>query len=438
MGISAVPRYADVLAFSACSNVTLSGFTAGHTIEPGSCAGGVIEFRDCDNMQVDNCGLYGCGILGVYAEYSKNIYVTNSDIYECSQGGIQMRATDNITISGNTFRDLGGEETSFISCTNINLDGQVLNPESAEQKTPFQNESEVVIDEEDLHNQGEVITAFANALFSGDEASMRLHLASGYNLPIEIPEEVIGAQLAANQNIPTNYPVEMESKGYCTVPVNYYLPDADYSLPSQMLLELCREQGIWKVQYYTMGDTEVDLLDKDLWNFFYAYLEQDLEGMEMFLSEEYTGTVDVYFGSADNARLDPDYSVGNTFSNAQLAGLDSYSAAIPFKEDGKDAYTYLNVALQRRKNPRTFEENGITRHEPEWEVLDYGIENREPNASNIMYLPGNIQVETIERENYTGTVMLIEDASRVYLGTSTQEAFSKDIPGKRINEMFEV
>lgn len=72
--ISAVPRYADVLAFSACSNVTLSGFTAGHTIEPGSCAGGVIEFRDCDNMLVDNCGLYGCGILGVYAEYSKNIY----------------------------------------------------------------------------------------------------------------------------------------------------------------------------------------------------------------------------------------------------------------------------------------------------------------------------------------------------------------------------
>jgi hypothetical protein len=267
-----------------------------------------------------------------------------------------MRATDNITISGNTFRDLGGEETSFISCTNINLDGQVLNPESAEQKTPFQNESEVVIDEEDLHNQGEVITAFANALFSGDEASMRLHLTSGYDLPIEIPEEVIGAQLAASQDIPTNYPVEMESKGYCTVAVRYYLPDSNDVFPSIMLLELCREQGIWKVQYYSMGDTEVELLDKDLWNFFYAYLEKDLENMEMFLSEEYTRTVEVYSGSAGNARLDPNYSVSNTFSNAQLAGLDSYSAAIPFKEDGKDSYTYLNVALQRRLNPKTFEE----------------------------------------------------------------------------------
>ena len=122
--ISAVPRYADVLAFSACSNVTLSGFTAGHTQEPGSCAGGVIEFRDCDTMTVDNCGLYGCGILGVYAEYSKNIHVLNSDIYECSHGGIQMRDTDHITISGNTFRDLGGDALYFYECRDVLVDGE--------------------------------------------------------------------------------------------------------------------------------------------------------------------------------------------------------------------------------------------------------------------------------------------------------------------------
>ena len=433
--ISAVPRYADVLAFSACSNVTLSGFTAGHTPEPGSCAGGVIEFRDCDNMTVDNCGLYGCGILGVYAEYSTGIQVLNSEIYECSQGGIQMRGTDNITISGNTFRDLGGDETTFSSCTNINLDGQTLNPRSGD---TISMESEAVADEQDLHNMSEVIMAFANALFAGDEATMRLHLSSQYALPITLPEEVRGAALSANQQIPTNYPAEMESKGYCTVTVNYSLPVGTDSIQSNMLLEMCRENGIWRVQYYALDETEIGEMDRILWNFTYAYLEQDLEAMEMYLSEEYSGTVDAYFGSLGNVHLDSDYSIADSVSNAELAGLHTYSTAVPFRESGKNTDTYLNIVLRRRENPRTFEENGLTRREPEWEVLDYGIENQQSNASGIMDLPGGIQIETIKRENYTGTVMLIEDPSRVFLGTSTQDGFDTSIPGKRIGEMFEV
>ena len=437
--ISAVPRYADVLAFSACSNVTLSGFTAGHTVEPGSCAGGVIDFRDCDHMTVDNCGLYGCGILGVYAEYSHNIQVLNSDIYECSHGGIQMRSTDNITVSGNTFRDLGGEETSFISCTNINLDGQILDPQTDADKAPLFVDAEelpAVADETDLHNLGEAITGFATALFRGDEASMGLHLAAGYDLPIEIPEEIIGAALGAEQHFPVDYANEMETKGYCKVDVLYVGPDA--ATPGKMTLEMCREKGVWKVQYYTLGNTEVELLDKVLWNFIYAYLEQDLEGMEMFLSEKYAGTVEVYSGDAGQTQVASDYSVGDTLSNTELAKLDSYCAAIPFMEDGKAGSTYLNVALQRRENPKTVTEGGAVRREPEWEVLDYGIENAQPSASNRRDLPSDIQIETIEREHYTGTVMLIDDPSRVFLGTSTQKDFSKDIPGKRINEMFEV
>ena len=443
--ISAVPRYADVLAFKACSNVTLSGFTAGHTIEPGSCAGGVIEFRDCDNMTVDNCGLYGCGILGVYAEYSKNIHVINSDIYECSQGGIKMRNTDSITISGNTFRDLGGDATSFISCTNVNMDGQLLNPKS-ENADPYRIEVEAtegatVADEKDLAALGQAVTDFAEALFRGDKESMKLYLASTYDLPIEVPEEVIGGVLSADQSLPANYANDMESKGYCTLSV-YYGDSEDTIdvLPKKrMVLEMCREQGVWKVQYFTTEDTEIELLDKDLWNFAYVYLEQDLESMGYYLAEEYTGSVDVYFGDGSKARVDSEYSVGDTFSNAQLAALDTYSAAIPLKaSDDSASYTYLNVALRRRENPGTFTEGKYTRNETEWVVLDYGMENAEAEPSSLMDLPGGIQVEHIEGETYTGTVMLISDPSRVFLGTSTQEAFSTDIPGKRVGEMFDV
>ena len=435
--ISAVPRYADVLAFTACSNITLSGFTAGHTIEPGSCAGGVIEFRDCDNMTVDTCGLYGCGILGVYAEYSTNIQVLNSDIYECSQGGIQMRNTDTVTVSGNTFRDLGGDETTFISCTNVSLDGQVLNPKAGLENNMLTTdpEQEIAIpDEEDLVNLGHAVSSFARAMFAGDEESMKQHLVSGYNRPIEIPEEVIGAELSANQTLPEDYASEMESKGYCTLVVKYALPITNDWIHTNMYLEMCREKGVWKVQYYTLDDTEIQSLDKVLWNFTYAYLEQDLEEMEFFLSEEYTGTVEVYFGSLANAHLDSNYSIGDTFSNAQLAELDTYSAAVPFRETGKETDTYLNVALRRRENPQTFTDGRYTRNEPEWEVLDYGLSGESPSSLTELY--SGLHVQAIEGEDFTGTVMTVTDPSRVFLGTSTTD-FSSGTPGKRIGEIMD-
>lgn len=433
--ISAVPRYADVLAFQACSNVSLSGFTAGHTIEPGSCAGGVIEFRDCDNMRVEHCGLYGCGILGVYAEYSTNIQVLNCDIYECSQGGIFMRNTDTIVVEGNTFRDLGGDETTFSGCSNVNLDGQLLNPRASIENNMLTTDPEQeisVADEEDLVNLGHAVSSFARALFAGDEESMRLHLVSGYDRPIEIPEEVIGAELGANQELPEDYAGEMERQGYCTLSVMYF-NGSDYA--GVLVMEMCRENGVWKVQYYTLKDTEIALLDRVLWNFTYAYLLQDLERMELHLSEEYNGSVEVYFGDGYETVPDPDYSVGTTFSNAQLADLDAYSAAVPFHKTQDDpSWTYLNVALKRRENPKTYTEGGLTFTEPAWEVVDYGLSGAATPSLAEQY--SGLHINAIEGENFTGTVMTVTDPARVFLGTSTDD-FSPDTPGKRIGEIMD-
>lgn len=105
--LSARPRYAHVINFENCGAVTLEGFTAGHTIEPASCAGGVIGFRGSENLLINNCGLYGCGVVGVWGEQSKNIQVVNSDIYECSWGGVYMVGCQDVTFNGNTIRDLG-------------------------------------------------------------------------------------------------------------------------------------------------------------------------------------------------------------------------------------------------------------------------------------------------------------------------------------------
>lgn len=124
--ISARPRYANVLNFQFCSNVMLSGFTAGHTVEPGSCAGGVLNFSNSCDLLVDNCNLYGCGILGVSANDVQGLQVVNSCIYECSYGGISCTKTDGLVIGGCSFWDLGGDTFQLLSCYGATINGTTI------------------------------------------------------------------------------------------------------------------------------------------------------------------------------------------------------------------------------------------------------------------------------------------------------------------------
>ncbi len=124
--ISAEPRYADVLNFYGCDNVALQGITAGHTIEPGYCTGGVLFFDCCTGVLVENCGLYGCGILGIQAVLCNDITVKHCDIYECSYGGIHMTDVIGVTLENNQFRDLGGSKLGFTNCRQVTLDGQTI------------------------------------------------------------------------------------------------------------------------------------------------------------------------------------------------------------------------------------------------------------------------------------------------------------------------
>ncbi len=97
--IAALPRYANVLTFRNCTGISLSGLTAGHTQEPGYCAGGVLEFGDCNEVEVDSCRLFGCGVLGVNANNSSRINVLKSEIYECSIGAVSAVSCRDFTVS---------------------------------------------------------------------------------------------------------------------------------------------------------------------------------------------------------------------------------------------------------------------------------------------------------------------------------------------------
>lgn len=122
--ITATPRYANVLRFEGCTNLRLAGFTAGHTPEPGECSGGVLRFDNCDTVAVENCGLYGCGVLGVWAVSCGDIQVKGCDIYECSWGGISLEYVSGASIENCTFRDLEGENIMAFECDEVFLDGQ--------------------------------------------------------------------------------------------------------------------------------------------------------------------------------------------------------------------------------------------------------------------------------------------------------------------------
>lgn len=124
--ISAVPRYANVLTFENCSGITVKDLTAGHTIEPGYCMGGVLMYRYGESMLVENCGLYGCGTYGVQTETIADLQIVNCEIYECSYGGVLLLNSENVAISGTAFRDLDGAAYQLSNCENVTANGDAL------------------------------------------------------------------------------------------------------------------------------------------------------------------------------------------------------------------------------------------------------------------------------------------------------------------------
>ena len=215
--LSATPRYANVLSFRNCSNITLFGFTAGHTKEPGSCAGGVLDFQNSDGIIVDNCGLFGCGILGVKADYSSALTVRNCEIYECSQGGIKLYSVEGVTLDNNTFRDIGGWSImDFQMCNDVTLDGQ-----------PIQGTMSISLPEQEAaQNLGSVLNDFMCAYFDKDTEGMKQYLSQSCTQELTCytgSENAMGdsyGEYLANVK-------EIDSKGSSVVTCAYWRENAD-------------------------------------------------------------------------------------------------------------------------------------------------------------------------------------------------------------------
>ena len=117
--VTAVPRYANVLAFLDCTGIRVSGLTAGHTEGQGACTGGVLMFENCSDIAVSGCRLYGCGILGIEASYCSGLKVTECEIYDCSQGGVRLYETRGAAFTDCDIHDVNGSALSVTECTDI-------------------------------------------------------------------------------------------------------------------------------------------------------------------------------------------------------------------------------------------------------------------------------------------------------------------------------
>ena len=121
--VRAEPRYADVLSFESCSNITLKNFTAGHTEEPGSCTGGVLYLDGCTYVTVEGCALYGCGVVGISATGCRTMTVNGCEVYDCSYDGINLHTCSGGSILSTEIHDNGGCGIYLNSCSDVAVEG---------------------------------------------------------------------------------------------------------------------------------------------------------------------------------------------------------------------------------------------------------------------------------------------------------------------------
>ncbi len=77
--------YATLIKFENCNDIVLSKFTSGHKTK-GDCMGDVIFLEGCNTALLDDVDYFGCGVVGLRANESRDVTVRDSDIHDCEVG----------------------------------------------------------------------------------------------------------------------------------------------------------------------------------------------------------------------------------------------------------------------------------------------------------------------------------------------------------------
>jgi hypothetical protein len=94
----AQPRYAWVLSFSNCRDLTFNNLTMGH-LTAGYCQGGVIRFQNCSGVAIRGCDLYGSGTYGFEFLDCTDINIENTTVRDCSYGILKIANSSSVTFT---------------------------------------------------------------------------------------------------------------------------------------------------------------------------------------------------------------------------------------------------------------------------------------------------------------------------------------------------
>lgn len=100
--------YADVVTLVHCDGAVLKGLVIGHEIEKGECDADVLRIDTCEDVRVEECGLFGCGSNGIWAENASGLTVTGTDIYECTSSIFSLVDTGEAVFDRCRFYDNDG------------------------------------------------------------------------------------------------------------------------------------------------------------------------------------------------------------------------------------------------------------------------------------------------------------------------------------------
>lgn len=100
--------YADVVTLVHCDGAVLKGLVIGHEIEKGECDADVLRIDTCEDVRVEECGLFGCGADGIWAEKAGRLTVTKTDIYECTSSIFSLVDTGEAVFDRCRFYDNDG------------------------------------------------------------------------------------------------------------------------------------------------------------------------------------------------------------------------------------------------------------------------------------------------------------------------------------------